>query len=353
MKTKILLLVSIFVISGLSIGFNVSAQETDINDTALEEAIAADENITADDLGVSEPTILPDSPLYFVKNLWRGVKTTLTFNPIKKAELRLQIANEKLIEAKKLAEKTGEEEAFQKTLEKYQQTMEKIRERVEKFKEKAADNPKIDDFLNKYTNRVMLQQRLMDGLEKKFSDDPEKLQEMEQVRERVMENFGEIINKLEDKDKIADRLDKITEDIEGSQYKNFKNLEVLLELENKVPEQAKEAIQKAQENALKQLHGDLNNMSPEDQAKFKTYLEKINGDQNAQLRIIEKLKEQQSSQNLQNNLNQIKSRINERIKERVENCKNLCGDGKCQQVVCMAIGCPCAETVVSCPQDCK
>ena len=34
-------------------------------------------------------------------------------------------------------------------------------------------------------------------------------------------------------------------------------------------------------------------------------------------------------------------------------CKNLCGNGKCEEIVCMAIGCPCAETAESCPQDCK
>jgi len=35
-----------------------------------------------------------------------------------------------------------------------------------------------------------------------------------------------------------------------------------------------------------------------------------------------------------------------------EACKNLCGDGTCEEVVCMAIGCPCAESAQSCPQDC-
>jgi len=35
------------------------------------------------------------------------------------------------------------------------------------------------------------------------------------------------------------------------------------------------------------------------------------------------------------------------------NCKDLCGDGICQEIVCMAIGCPCAETPESCPQDCE
>jgi uncharacterized membrane protein YkoI len=38
---------------------------------------------------------------------------------------------------------------------------------------------------------------------------------------------------------------------------------------------------------------------------------------------------------------------------KIEGCKNLCGDGICQEIVCMAIGCPCPETPQSCPQDCR
>lgn len=34
-------------------------------------------------------------------------------------------------------------------------------------------------------------------------------------------------------------------------------------------------------------------------------------------------------------------------------CKDLCGDGKCQEMVCMAVGCPCAESKTTCPTDCK
>lgn len=33
-------------------------------------------------------------------------------------------------------------------------------------------------------------------------------------------------------------------------------------------------------------------------------------------------------------------------------CKDLCGDGICQEIVCMAVGCPCAETRESCGGDC-
>lgn len=34
-------------------------------------------------------------------------------------------------------------------------------------------------------------------------------------------------------------------------------------------------------------------------------------------------------------------------------CKDECGNGSCEEMVCMAVGCPCAETPQSCPQDCK
>ena len=33
-------------------------------------------------------------------------------------------------------------------------------------------------------------------------------------------------------------------------------------------------------------------------------------------------------------------------------CEDLCGDGICQEIVCLATGCPCAETRESCARDC-
>ncbi|MFP4195615.1 MAG: hypothetical protein ACLFSN_02510 [Candidatus Woesearchaeota archaeon] len=33
-------------------------------------------------------------------------------------------------------------------------------------------------------------------------------------------------------------------------------------------------------------------------------------------------------------------------------CENKCGDGQCDELVCMADGCPCTETPENCPRDC-
>ena len=73
-----LILFFIFILGSQS---NIFAQETG-SETAAAEAnqIAnADENISADTLGVEEPTLLPNNPFYFIKNWGRSIKSVFTF----------------------------------------------------------------------------------------------------------------------------------------------------------------------------------------------------------------------------------------------------------------------------------
>lgn len=340
MKKEVLFLLAVVLISSLLFVNNIFAQEEEETSNSISEEIdevLADEDITAEDLGVSDPTLLPDSPFYFLKDAWRNIRTSLTFNSVKKAEVRLQYANQRLIEIKKLAQKNNKEDTIQKAVEKYQTEMERIRNRTEKFRENAQDNPDIDGFLNRFTDRTMKQQQLMDRLEKNLSDKPEVMEKIQAAKEKSLENFGEVIGRLEEnKEQIRERIENNLEGIEGSQYKKFKNLEVLIRLEEKVPEQAKEAIQQAQENALKRLNNNLEQMSPENQEKFSDYLDNISGDQTTHLQILQRLKETQPSQTLRQiieqnreraeervqNLNQdminVQERIRERVQERVE-----------------------------------
>ena len=78
MKTLKILIASLVLIFAL--GSIALAQEM--------TEVAQDEEVSAQDLGISEPKVLPDSPFYFLKNWARGIQNVLTFNPLKKAELR-------------------------------------------------------------------------------------------------------------------------------------------------------------------------------------------------------------------------------------------------------------------------
>jgi len=66
---------------------------------------------SAEELGVAEPSLLPNNPFYFLKDIGREVQLFLTFNPIKKAELRMDFVNQKLAEAEKVSENNPSNQA--------------------------------------------------------------------------------------------------------------------------------------------------------------------------------------------------------------------------------------------------
>jgi len=290
----------------------VLAQETENG----AQAVALDENVTAGDLGIQEPTVLPDSPFYFFKNLGRAIQSVITLDPVKKAALREKFANEKLIELKKMAEKTQDPEILKKATENFQKEVENVKNAVEKIKEKADGNNEVGKFLDKFIQQQTLQQRILEKLEAKVATTT--MERIREAREQHLEKFGEVMTKLEDKNKLQERLEKNLDEVKGSQFKDFKNLETLKALEEKVPEAAKEAIQRAQENALKRLQGDVEKMSPEDQTKFQDYIEKIGGVKERQMEILDSLKTgvQNNPQVIQKLL-QIRKNVIEQVKEEV------------------------------------
>ena len=254
-----------------------------------DEAVNLDEDIQPEDLEIKKPRLLPDNPFYFLKNWVREIRSFFAFTPLAKAKLKVKFANEKLMELKMMIKEKKDPERIKKATEGYQKEIEEIKAKVERIKEKAKENPEVDKFLNKFIHQQTLHQKLLQRLETQVP--PQAFEKIKEARERHLERFGEVMTKLEDRwNVLQEKLEKITEEQKGSEFKDFKNLEVLKGLEEKVPEEAKEAIRKAQENALKRLQGDLEKMSPEDQEKFKEYTERISGEKERHLEILENLK---------------------------------------------------------------
>jgi len=100
----------------------------------ISKMINEDENVQPQDLGVSKVGILPNSPFYFFKNWWRGLRLGFTFNPVKKLELQERFANEKLFELKKLAEEKQNPKILDKAVDNYQKEMNKVKNRAERLK---------------------------------------------------------------------------------------------------------------------------------------------------------------------------------------------------------------------------
>ncbi|MDP2362413.1 MAG: hypothetical protein Q8M94_01450, partial [Ignavibacteria bacterium] len=117
-------------------------------------------------------------------------------------------------------------------------------------------------------------------------------------------------------EQLQERLEKNLQEIPGSEFKEFKNLEILKQLEEKVPEEAKDAIRKAQETSLLDLKEKLEQMSSETQKNFQEYIEKISGEKERHIEILEKLEvELQKIPEVKEGLIQTRDRILEKVKE--------------------------------------
>jgi len=283
-----------------------------------EEAVLEDENITASDLGIEEPTILPDSNLYFLKEWSRSIGNFFTFNPVKKAERQLRHANEKLIEAKKISEKTGSEEIATRAMEKYQTTIENAGTRIEAIKEKYQDDTRFQELVDKFTEDGFNHHRLISVVKNRMENaTPEVRERIEMVRERVVSKVGEVLVDV-DGEKLDQRINKITERIKGGDLKQFKNLEVLKELEEKLPEQALDGIRRAQENALKRIKENLDDLSDEErEEKLSEYFKRVQGNETRHLEILEQLKTSDETGRLDKVIDSVKEVSLERVEEKM------------------------------------
>ena len=343
LSKKRVFFLSIIVLGCLMLGGFALAQEDTVileenqeNDQIIDQAIALDEDIEAEDLGIGKPIILPDNPFYFLKTWARNIRQAFAFRNVVKAELMEKFANEKLIELKEMVKREKSVEIIKRAADNYEEEIEKIKDITGKIKEKAQENPEVEKFLDKFVKHQILHQRVLQKLEDQVpAENMEKIREM---REKHLERFSEVMTKLEDRpEKLKERLETKMEEIEGSKYKNFKNLETLSELEQVVPEQIRETIREVQENTLMKFKAELEKMPVRDQERFGDYLEKISGQEENQVRVLESLRmklketpkiEQNIIQSRDKALEQVQQRtedeLQEQTQERVQEKKQVC-----------------------------
>jgi hypothetical protein len=316
MKTPLLLS---FAICLLFVCGAAAAQETDAT-----QAVIQDETISAESLGVAEPTVLPNSPFYFIKNIGRAVQSAVTFDPVKKAALREKFANEKLLELKKLTEETQDAQILEKATQNYQIEIENVKKAAERIKQTATENSAVGDFLDKYIQQQTLHQTILQKLGTQVSTTT--MARIEAAREAHLENFGEVMQKLENKDKIQQRLETNLQEIQGSNFKEFQTLEILDSLQEKAPQALKEAVQNVRTNTLNTFKEKVQEMTTQQLQQFQDYAEQIGGVKEVQVEILDSLKSglKNSPQILQN-LNKAKETIIERVREEASktNCPTI------------------------------
>ncbi|MEK7482635.1 MAG: DUF5667 domain-containing protein [Patescibacteria group bacterium] len=256
------------------------------NSAAAEQMVALDETVTAAQLGVSEPTLLPNSPFYFLKNWSRAIQSAVTFNPVKKAELRLKFTNEKLVEAKKIAETSPTNtQAIKKALDNYQAETVKLNSAANAIKETVQNNPKISALIEKLVEKGVKQQKILNKIEKNIT--PEAYSALTEAKNEAASTMTANVTKLGDSPRIlADSLNRELETKDGSEFKAFQTIEIMKIMEAKAPEAAKEALIQARQNAVSQIQAELKAMPVQVKNLLPEYIKQLGGNEVRQMEII-------------------------------------------------------------------
>ena len=289
--------------------------------------ISVNESIQATDLGVNKPTILPDNPIYFLKNWARGIQLFFTFNPVAKMELRNKFSSERLLELEEMINKKKNPKIIEKATESYQKEIDKTSSIADKIKGKERNNPKIRSFLEKYTKQQLLQQRILEKLENQVPS--QALKKIKETREKHLDRFKDVMMKLEDKNKIPATIENGLKKIKGGKFREFRDAETLENIERKFPKDIKQKIDKRKEEIIKNLRNELVNMSPKDESKMSEYLRRIKGNKLAQLKILDDLQKQDLPDRLSKKIKDIE---NEKIKDIGKEYQGISADNAQAQI---------------------
>jgi len=237
---------SVFILGTLLVSISVFAQEemapTDEISNEDEANILLDSSqkeITS--IGeVSDPGILPDSPLYFLKTWKRNIQLFFAFTPEKKAELELKFANEDVLVIQKLTEK-GKYNIAEKLSEKYQKRIQKATEKLEQAKKRGKDVEALTEKLKE--NHLRQQDVLTRVLDKAPEQAKDGLLNAIENSGKGLENAIEKIQGKEKLEQFRERLNLQIENAgEDTQLQIRERLE-LKERQNQIENKGKEILE--------------------------------------------------------------------------------------------------------------
>lgn len=265
---------------------------------AQEEAITAqtvleEETLHTADLGVAEPSLLPSSPFYFVKSIRRALQSAFTFNPVRKLELELRFADEKLAETAKLAETSPERpEAIARAAENYRASQERLRSRLETLRD-TSQNPNVDRLLSNLAERTVRHERLFAELEEKFGEVAALREKLRAARDDIAETTVAAAGK-DRAEAFTRKLELELIEVKGSAFRHLRSVELLDHLGLRAEGEIKERLEAVRNEFLERFGQDIAAFTEAHDAAAadvaREALEKLPGDKARRLEILEELR---------------------------------------------------------------
>ncbi len=253
----------------------IALAKSEIKDKQSTNQTKLDIAAEAKDLGVSIPTILPDNPLYPLKNIIREIPILLTSDPVQKAKELIKIDNEKTIEAAALVEKsqsTTSVDAAIKTLNSVKQDFETLQANVGQVKQAEQTEPaKVDALVNQVIADGVVRQTIISSIENKVHGDA--YVAVEQIRQDILKDGVDTLLAVTDNNvqKLTDKLEATvtsnTQTPTTTVASDIKAVELLNEIARTQPESAQKVLQTGEATIATSLEKTLLSQPPALQAQ--------------------------------------------------------------------------------------
>ncbi len=146
--------------------------------------------ISLSDLGVDNPGLLPTNPFYFVKEWGRALKQLVTFDPVKKAQLELQVTTEKAAELKQVVDLNPKNaDVLSRALGNYNNGIEKLKSELESLDPTSADAIVL---ANDIASQSLKYQELLEELK---ASHPDASDSIGAVQDKIDETIQELVSK--------------------------------------------------------------------------------------------------------------------------------------------------------------
>jgi hypothetical protein len=267
------------------------------------------------DLGAEGSGLLPSNPFYFLKEWGRGVRKLLTFNPVRKAELELNVLSEKAAELKKLEEITPENvNALSRAAENYKFATEELRARLEVLKE-TSDNPNVDRLLNQLVDRALKHQKLFDELQVKFENEEELQRELSDLKDDLADVIVAALEKVDSPEKLRPRFEAALAE-QKDEFRELRAAELADRLEEKLSsDAAKKEIGTFKDDLLIKFSGRLQGLEFTSPSAAPSIVRRVSGEQVRYLKLLDEVREKVLNPDLKSQLNVVRQQILEEVEE--------------------------------------
>ena len=264
--------------------------------------------ILAQETELPDPGTTPDSPFYFLERILETVGTFFTFGDLKKAERYAALASERVAEAQAVVEK-GKSKAAEKALQRYEDQLNRALSRAESARAKGQSIEEVSERVAEATGKHL---EVLEGILEKVPEaakeaiakarevsitgqehalralareNPERATEINlkaaearlnraktKTEEGDTEGMKEAVEEFENRQKFGEEISEIAKGL-GKDTTAIEqlvgratsiHLEILAEVYEKVPEQAKETIEKAMEVSAQGHQGAVESLKAKD-----------------------------------------------------------------------------------------